>query len=270
MDPLPHEILEHYEGVDEDARLRGGINQLEFVRVQEVLRQYLPAPPADVVDVGGGTGIHAEWLARDGYRVHLVDATPGHVDQAARTLAGVGVTAEVGDARNLRYNDDSYDVALLFGPLYHLTQREQRLQALREAVRVVRPGGLVAVAAVSRFASLLDGMARGFVFDPQFREVVTADLESGQHRNPTNHPQWWTTAYFHRPQDLRDEAVEAGLAVIDVVDVEGLAAYLPDLEARWDDADDREVILWCSRVVQQEPALLGLGPHLLLLASTPD
>ena len=269
MDPLPPEIVEHYEAVEEDARLRSGINQLEFARVQEILRRHLPAPPADVVDVGGATGVHAEWLARDGYRVHLVDATPGHVEQAARTLSGVGVTAEVGDARSLPCDDGSYDVALLFGPLYHLTQRDQRVQALREVVRVVRPGGVVAVAAVSRFASLLDGMARGFVFDPGFRDVVIADLESGQHRNPTNHPNWWTTAYFHRPEDLRDEAVAAGLEVIEVVGVEGLAAYLPDLEVRWDDPDDRDVILWCSRVVQQEPALLGLGPHLLLVASTP-
>jgi ubiquinone/menaquinone biosynthesis C-methylase UbiE len=270
MEPFPHEIVEHYEGVDEDARLRSGINQLEFLRVQEILRQHLPAPPANVVDVGGATGVHAEWLARDGYRVHLVDVTPGHVEQAARTLAGLGVTAEVGDARRLPHEDDSFDVVLLFGPLYHLTQRDERLLALREAARVVRPGGLVAVAAVSRFASLLDGMARGFVFDPQFRDVVSVDLDSGQHRNPTNHPNWWTTAYFHRPEDLRDEAVEAGLKVIDVLDVEGMAAYLPDLESRWDDQGDRDVILWCSRVVQQEPALLGLGPHLLLVASTPE
>lgn len=270
MEPLPVEIVEHYEGVREEDRISDGFGRLELLRVQEVLRRHLPAAPADVLDVGGGTGIHAEWLARDGYRVRLLDASPRHVRHAAAVLEGLGATAELGDARKLSDPDASQDVVLLFGPLYHLVDRDDRLRALREAARVVRPGGLVAVAAVNRFASLFDGLARGLLFEPGFREVVEEDLRSGQHRNPDDRPQWWTTAYFHRPEELREEVAEAGLLVRDLVGVEGLAGYLPDLSARWQDPQDREQILWSARVAESVPALSGLSAHLVLVAGAPE
>jgi ubiquinone/menaquinone biosynthesis C-methylase UbiE len=108
-----------------------------------VLRRVLPAPPARVVDVGGGSGVHAEWLAADGHVVELVDPVPLHVEQASRVP---GVTARHGDARDLPMPGASADAVLLLGPLYHLVEREDRVRALREAARVVRPGGVVAAA----------------------------------------------------------------------------------------------------------------------------
>ena len=92
--------------------------------------------------------------------------------------------AQVGDARRLPYGDASADAALLLGPLYHLTDRGDRLTALSEARRVLRTGGLVAAAAISRFASTFDGLARGFLADPRFEHVVERDVHDGQHRNP--------------------------------------------------------------------------------------
>lgn len=80
-------IVDHYESYREEARLVGGLAELELVRTQEILRRHLPSPPARVLDVGGGTGVHARWLLEDGYRVHLVDVTPRHVD-VARTSSG--------------------------------------------------------------------------------------------------------------------------------------------------------------------------------------
>ena len=103
-----------------------------------------PVPPAQVLDVGGATGVHASWLAQDGYQVRLVDISPRHVAKANSELGSLGVVAELGDARALAAPADSYDVVLLFGPLYHLPARDDRLVALREAARVTRPGGVVA------------------------------------------------------------------------------------------------------------------------------
>ena len=88
------------------------------MRTVELLGRVLPAPPARVLDVGGGTGIHARWLARDGYDVTLVDLMAEHVERAA-TIEGVH--ASVGEARSLAAPDASFDVVLLLGPLYHLT-----------------------------------------------------------------------------------------------------------------------------------------------------
>src|SRR5215472_14458061 len=212
MDPA---IESHYGTGYERARLfRGGTPALEFVRSLELLDRLLPAPPARVLDVGGGPGIYAAPLARRGYRVHLVDAMPLHVEQAREVAAAVATesrglpghrgvpggsppgistadgdpaaafTAAVGDARDLGEPAESQDAVLLLGPLYHLTEAEHRRQALAEARRVLRPGGRLVAVAISRFASLLDGVYQDWLDDPQFRRIVDLDLADGQHRNP--------------------------------------------------------------------------------------
>src|SRR4051794_2275936 len=136
-------------GYDEAGRLRSAKNVLELVRTRELLKARLPAPPARVLDVGGGTGAHAAWLAADGYDVVLVDLVPAHVHRAA---ALEGVEARIGDARSRQEPDESVDACLLLGPLYHLPERDDRLAALREAVRVAKPEGLICAAAISRYA----------------------------------------------------------------------------------------------------------------------
>ena len=141
-------IESHYDTGYERFRLSpGGRPSLEFVRSMELLERLLPAPPARVLDVGGGPGTYAAPLARCGYRVHLVDPLPLHVEQA-RQAAGAAFTAAQGNARELAEPDESQDAVLLFGPLYHLTEAADRRQALAQARRVLAPGGrLLALAA---------------------------------------------------------------------------------------------------------------------------
>jgi SAM-dependent methyltransferase len=223
-----------------------------------------------VLDVGGATGVHAAWLADDGHEVHLVDPLLHHVEQA-RSLASPTrrITVEVGDARFLSNADASVDAVLLFGPLYHLTDRADRIQALRETARVVRPGGPVFVAAISRFASLLDGLSRQLLFDPAFRAIVERDLADGQHRNPDHRPHWFTTAYFHHPDELSHEALAAGLEPNEVLGVEGAAGWFGYLFDRWDDLDAQETIRFAARIMESEPALIGASTHLLMVARRP-
>src|SRR5262249_39568553 len=160
--------------------------------------RFLPAPPAVVADVGGGPGLYACWLADLGYEVHLYDPVPLHVAQAeaaskarpTHPLAGCAV----GDARAVGRPDESADAVRLLGPLYHLTERADRLAALREARRVLRPRGTLVAAAISRFASALDGLRAGFLDDPAFAAIVSRDLADGQHRNSAGHPAYFTTA----------------------------------------------------------------------------
>ena len=259
-------ITGHYESIREEDRITSGLGQLELLRTQEVLRRHLPAPPARILDVGGATGVHAAWLAADGYQVHVVDLTPRHVERVAEELGSLGVTAELGDARRLRQSDASVDSVLLLGPLYHLTDRSERLLALQEAARVARPGGGIAVAAISRFASLFDGLARGFLFDPEFQPIVERDLAEGQHRNPDDREHWFTTAYLHDPEQLRQEVASVGLEVVDLVGIEGLAGWLGHLGDRWETPEGRAAILYSARAIEREPSLLGLSGHLLAMA----
>ncbi len=180
-------ISAHYASGYERARVRpGGEPALEFARSMELLGLLLPAPPARVLDVGGGPGTYAGPLARLGYQVHLVDPLEIHLDQAREAAADPAArfTLARGDARELAEPAGSADAVLLFGPLYHLTSQADRRQAIAEARRVLRPGGRLLAVAVCRFASLLDGLYEGWLDDPVFAPIVARDLADGQHRNP--------------------------------------------------------------------------------------
>ena len=266
---LDPEIAGHYAAVSEERRL--GTWNLERVRTWELLGRYLPSPPTVVLDVGGAAGVYALPLAAQGYEVHLVDPVALHVRQALRASAGQPTAplagATVGDARRLEWPDRSVDTVLLLGPLYHLTDRGDRLRALAEARRVLRPGGIVVAAAISRFASTLDGLLRGYLDEPGFEAIVEGDLRDGQHRNPATRPEWFTTAYFHLPEELGREVTEAGLRLEAVLAVEGPAWMLPDIEQRLADPGRRERVLAAIRRVETEPSLLGASAHLLAVAA---
>lgn len=263
---IPREAQAYYNRGEEAGRLFRSHGLLEFARTQEILRRHLPPPPASILDVGGGPGAYACWLAALGHRVSLVDAVPLHVEQAraasARQPDAPLARCRVGDARRLDESDASAQAVLLLGPLYHLTERRDRLQALGEARRVLEPGGLLFAAAVGRFASLLSGLADRLLGDPDFAAIVARDLRDGQHRNPTD-KDYFTTTFFHRPDELAAEVGEAGFDLIELLGVEGPGWLLPDLEQRWADPAERERLLQAARAVEREPTLLGLPPHLL-------
>ena len=265
---LSAETLAHYETGYERERLAAGTSRLEFARSQAIARRFLPPPPAQILDIGGGAGAYAARLAGEGYQVRLLDAVPLHVAQAvdaATRQPDHPFTAELRDARALPYGDASADAMLLFGPLYHLTVRDDRLRALGEARRVLRPGGVVLAAAISRYASLLDGLKYGFLDDPDFVQIVERDLADGQHRNPGDHPGYFTTAFFHHPDELASEFLSAGLVLEAVLAVDGPGALLPDLDRWWHDEARRERLLALIARVEGKPSMRGLGGHLMVI-----
>ena len=266
---IPPEILDFYRLGLEEHRLAASPGRLERIRTWDILERYLPPPPARVLDVGGGTGVYALPLAGRGFKVHLVDAVSIHVERA-RQLSSTSdsplVKVEVGDARALSIGDATIDVVLLFGPLYHLTERDDRIAALREARRVLRPGGLLLSAYISRFASACDGIQEGALRDPAFAEIVNRDLTDGVHQNPTGRPEWFTTAYLHRPEEIGPEIEHAGLMFDTVLAVEGPGWFNQQLDAWLDDAPSRDRLLEVLRRLEREPALLGASAHLMAVS----
>ena len=261
---MDDEIRDTYQSGDERDRLfRHGRPRLEYVRTIELLNRFLPTAPADVLDVGGGAGAYAAPLAQRGYRVRLLDPVALHVEQAEAASAAQPETpfaAALGDARHLEVPDRSYDAVLLMGPLYHLVERDERVLALREGRRVLRNGGVVFAVGISRFRSLLAGLSEGILADPDFSRIVTRDLAEGQHRNPmrATHPERWTTAFFHHPNELAAELVDAGFRLEALLGIEGPGWLYED---RWADPDYRVGILRAARAVEAEPTLLGMSTH---------
>lgn len=251
--------------IDEGTRLSSSADgRLELLRTQELLRRFLPPAPARVLDVGGGTGVHARWLVEDGYHVDLVDPVARHVEQAGEICG-----ATVGDARSLTAEDDSYDVVQLLGPLYHLPDREDRSRALAEAVRVVRPGGVVAAAGINRYSALFEHAALAHLHSERLQGSIAKILASAMHDGRGG----FTVAYFHRAEELAEELREAGLVDVQVLGVEGPAwSMLKAVEQQSGAMPAEELFLsalMAARLAEPYPELLAASSHLLAVGRSP-
>lgn len=272
MYQLSDEILSFYRQTQEANRLTTNVKgQLEFVRTQEIITRYLPAPPAVILDIGGGSGPYACWLAKAGYEVHLVDPVDLHIEQAQEAsnqqpehpIASISL----GDARSLRCSSMSVDAVLLLGPLYHLIDKRERLLALSEAYRVLKEDGVVIAAGISRFASMLDSFFEDRFRNPVHRDIVQNDLETGYHCNVTDDLKYFTDAYLHRPEALSSEVVEAGFQHQATLAVEGPAWLFESFKDYWADPELRLVVLDLIRKVEAEPSLLGMSAHVLAIGT---
>lgn len=256
---LPPEAVDHYLVGNENSRLQSGCGRLEFLRSMSMIRRFGPPAPSRILDVGGGTGPYSFELARLGHQVDLIDAVPLHIEQALSNAdAALLQSASVGDARALSAMDDQYDMVLLMGPLYHLVEREDRLLALREALRVLRSGGIIFAAAISKYASLFDGFFGGFMDDPVFENIVKRDLQDGQHRNPTNHPGYFTSSKFHSPAELELEVNEAGFNRVEIFGIEGFGWLLSG-------GFDSDRLLKFLELIEGNPEIRAISAHLMAI-----
>ncbi len=264
--PVKDEIITYYDSGIEAKRLQMDVFQLERVRTQEIISRYLGDKPQKILDCGGGTGYYSFWLREQDHILHLIDPVPSNIEKA-KELAGENQTPlasiKVGDARELTFEDDSFDMVLMLGPLYHLTQREHRITAIKEARRTLKPGGILIAAVISRYASTFDGFMRGLVENPGFVEIFKQDLIDGQHRNTTGDMMHFTTAYFHRPDEVPEEIKEAGLNVEKILPVESFGWMVPGFQEKWADESFRNLLLETIRTAEHDPSILGMSSHIL-------
>jgi ubiquinone/menaquinone biosynthesis C-methylase UbiE len=262
MSLIPEEIEAHYRQTKESERLAANARgELERLRTEAILARRLPPAPAIIYDVGGAAGIYAFPLAKQGYEVHLIDPVELHLEEAKTCALTSSVTLKSitqGDARRLDITSGTADAVLLLGPLYHLVDQSDRVQALCEAHRVLKLGGVLFAAAISRFASLIDGLASGFFKDSEFRKIIAADLASGQHRNPTGNPFYFTTTYFHRPEDLAEEVCSVGFNHVETLAIEGPAWSAAGFADVWTEPIQRQNLMEFLSVTEQQPSPIVL------------
>jgi ubiquinone/menaquinone biosynthesis C-methylase UbiE len=262
------QMLAYYERGEESVRLSGA--SLERLRTESILKRFLPRTPATVLDVGGADGVYAFPLALAGYRVHLVDPIPLHIQQAEQKsrLSGAALESiKTGDARKLEFPDSYADAVLYLGPLYHLTAESERLAALREAYRTLKPQGVFLAAFISKFASLLDGLRQHWLGREEFVAIVKQDLKDGQHHNPTNDPSYFTETHFHHPDEARREVEQAGFKNVRLLAVEGPLWLGSGVEEELARPKMAERFLEFLAQVETENTLLGASAHFMAVAS---
>ena len=270
------EIYDFYNNGAEIGRLERGLGIVEFHRTKEILSRYIDSGKV-VYDIGGGVGMYAAWLAKKGNEVHLIELAENAVEYAkANMMQDCQFVAEIGNALQVNRPDESADVVLLMGPLYHLRDRGDRLQALCEAFRVLKKGGLLVAAGISKFSSMTWALSVygekknqnlvEFLDDPVFFNMIKGEMTTGDHIRPKEYPKFIAESYFTTAEEMKAEITEAGFTVDKAIAVEGCIWFTPLREEKWEDEVSRECLLDIVRMTESEPEMMGMSPHFLVVA----
>jgi len=250
-------------------RLGQHVFQLEKVRSQEIILRHLKSSMI-IADIGGATGAYSFWLHDMGHRVHLLDAAEFHIETATK----ISITdnkplssISLGDARQLPFDDEKFDLVLLFGPLYHLQERDDRINSIAEGKRVLKKNGVLLAATISRHASLFDGFWQGFIDDPAFENILQQDLEDGNHFNPVNNPMYFTDAHFHTQKEIKEEFTAAGFSEFHSIAIEGFGWLVPDFMKRWNDEGSRNKMLQYITLTENDPVMIGMSAHVMTIGT---
>jgi ubiquinone/menaquinone biosynthesis C-methylase UbiE len=262
---IASEIDDFYSTSSEEGRLQLGLGPLEFERNKELISRYLPKKGV-VIDVGGGPGIYCEWLAGMGHEVYLVDPVEKHIKQANKRSkqAKKPFKSILGEAQKLELPDNFANVVILHGPLYHLQLKEERLNAIAEAKRILKPNGVVLGFSINHSASSIAALLNGFIHAPEILRMCKEELASGIHNPPKNMPGILPQAYFHRPQQLREEFEEAGLTYIDTYAVEGMVWLDKNYFETRGDEKNKAASMELLKLTENDQALLALSPHMMI------
>lgn len=268
MKTIDSDVLAGYNSGIEKGRLHRGLGLIEFERTKEILLEELPPPPAVIYDIGGGYGEYSFWLASLGYNVYLYDIAEENIRMSAGLAKEYGLTleeAKVADARSIDRKDASADAILLFGPLYHIIEREERLLCLQECHRLLKSDGVLFTANITRYSTMIKYVAgydcKPYLDDATFYKMLENTVNTGVH---TKKPMG--LAYFHKPRELQEEIETAGFRDVDLRGVIGPCWLIRNLEEAWQDEAKRENIMKVVRLLEKEESIMGLSTHFLSIS----
>jgi len=263
------EIKKFYDLGLERNRLDQDFFLLDAIRSKAIIERYLHGKKMNILDVGGGAGYYAFWLTGLGHLVTLTDLSPRHIALVKEQEKNNGVKLHgvmEGNAIALDLPDAHFDLVLQLGPLYHLVDSGDRVRALSEAGRVLKPGGFLLSAIISRYASLFDGFKRDLINDPVFEKLVEDDLKNGVHRNYSGDPEYFTTAYFHTPDEIIREIEEAGLLFEKLIAIESFGWIPEDFSSRKNDPAYMKRLLKFISLVESDAEIMAMSPHIMAVS----
>ncbi len=280
MKSIDKSVLAGYNAGIEKDRLRSGVGLIEFARTKEILLEHLPKPPAVIYDIGGGYGEYSWWLTSLGYEVHLFDLSETNIEMSkdlAAEFPGMHLkSATVCDARSIPRKDKSADAILFMGPLYSITEYEERILAIKESYRLLKGGGIIFSAALNRYSVLLhcinvyhkDGAKKGTALDnPEVIAMIERELKDGCHINPERKIlNGLGSSHLHSAKELRTELSIGGFVNTTIHGVIGGAWFAPDLDELWKNKKARNVLLTTVRLLDTYEDIIGISGHLLAVS----
>ncbi|MDP4261167.1 MAG: class I SAM-dependent methyltransferase [Bacteroidota bacterium] len=262
-------IKEHYAKEVEKDRLELELFKLEGIRTKQIISRFLTAKSMNIADIGGGAGYYAFWLQAMGHSVTMIDLAPKNIELANEYSRKTGIQltkCQAGDATSLDLPDDQFDLVLLLGPLYHLINKEERVKALSEAKRIAKPGGYILSAVISRYASLFDGFNRNLIVDNRFQKLLLDDLDTGIHVNEPDHSEYFTTAYFHTPAEIKEEVTESGLQLDKLIAVESFGWIIDGFSEKSQNESFMKLLHQLISKVETNDDLIAMSPHIIAVA----
>jgi ubiquinone/menaquinone biosynthesis C-methylase UbiE len=265
---ISRNLEQFYNQASEESRLDNGMGKYEFERVKSLMGKYIPPIPSKIIDVGGGTGKYAEWLAKKGHQVHMVEPVPKHLKLARQRAVQLRKPFFVycGESRQLPFQDAYADIVILHGPLYHLQEKNDRDLTIREAKRVLKKGGLILAFAINYTASTLVGLLNGLIHKRSFFDMCKEELTTGIHNPPDDFPWLLAEAYYHRPAQLVEDFTGQDLKHLNTYAVEGMAWLDKDFFKNMSDEKRRATLLDLVQLTENDPYLLSFSPHMMIVS----
>lgn len=281
MKTIDKTVLAGYNAGIERNRLRTGIGLIEFERTKEILLEKLPGPPAVIYDIGGAYGEYSWWLASLGYEVHLFDLSETNIlmsEELAEEYPGVHLkSAMVCDARCIPRPDKSADAILLMGPLYSITEYNERILAIRECRRLLKDDGVLFSAALTPYSVLVSRLAvyredntpkRRELDNPAVLSMIERALDDGCYINPERKiAAGLGSSHLHTAKALRAELSCGGFDTQSVHGVMGGAWLAPNLDELLENEYTKKVLMKTVRMLDTHEEIIGLSGHLLAVSS---
>lgn len=247
------ELEQYYNKFNEEKRLSSRHGQVEYITTMKYIHKYLEdMPQAAILDIGAGTGRYSVALAQEGYDVTAVELVKYNL--GILKSKNSSVKAYQGNALNLkRFADESFDMTLLFGPMYHLYTKEDKQKALVEAKRVTKPNGIILVAyCMNEYCVLTYAFKEGHIRECLQKDRLTEDFHSSAEAKDLYD--------YVRIEDIDALNEAAGLKRIQIISPDGPANYMrPVLNAM--DEETFSLFIQYHLATCERADLIGAGAH---------
>jgi ubiquinone/menaquinone biosynthesis C-methylase UbiE len=263
---ISKELEDFYNKASEETRLEKGMGIFEFERIKDLIKLHISKPNTSIIDVGGGTGKYSEWLAKNEHTVHLVEPVLKHIKLAEKRAKKLKkpFSVTIGEAKKLPFKNDSADLVILHGPLYHLQKREDRIAAIIEAKRVLKKDGIILGFAINATASTVVGLMNGMIHANSFFEMCKEELTTGTHNTPKDFPFLLADAFYHKPEGLKAEFLEQNLNFINLFAVEGMIWLDNDYFTNMIDKKKSKTLKALQKLTENDEYLLPFSPHMMI------